>query len=76
MSIRPTRALTVALVLLALGVVVAGGRAEAASPADAPPEVGQVASDFTLADLEGRQHSLLDRRDVGPVVLVFFRGAW
>ena len=70
MSMRCTRALTVALVLLAVGGIAAGGRA------DAPPEVGQVVGDFTLPDLEGRQHSLLDRRGAGPVVLVFFRGAW
>ena len=76
MSMRCTRALTVALTVLALCVVAVAGRAEAASSADGPPKVGQIVADFTLPDLDGEEHDLADRRDAGPVVLVFFRGAW
>ena len=41
-------------------------------------EVGQPAPDFALEDLEGDSHRLSEHlsEDGGPVVLVFFRGAW
>jgi cytochrome oxidase Cu insertion factor (SCO1/SenC/PrrC family) len=76
MSMRCTRALTVPLTLLAIFMVAADGWAEVATPADGPPEVGRVVADFTLRDLDGEPHNLADQRDTGPVVLVFFRGAW
>ncbi len=37
---------------------------------------GDVAPDFTLQDANGRPVSLAALRAQGPVVLVFFRGAW
>jgi hypothetical protein len=76
MSIGRTGAHTVAIALVAICVVAAVGGAQSPSAAAGPPEVGQEVADFTLADLEERQHSLADRLGTGPVVLVFFRGAW
>lgn len=37
-------------------------------------EAGQPAPDFVLEDLEGDTHRLSEHD--GPLVLVFFRGAW
>lgn len=76
MSMRRTRGLTVVLILLAHCVIAAAGWAKAAAPADGPPQAGQVVADFSLPDLDGEAHDLAARRDAGPVVLVFFRGAW
>lgn len=44
--------------------------------AGASIEIGSTAPDFTLRDLDGEELRLSKRRDQGPVVLVFFRGAW
>ena len=41
-----------------------------------PPEVESPVPDFTLLDVEGEPHTLSERVGAGPVVLVFFRGAW
>ncbi len=38
--------------------------------------VNDIAPDFTLADARGGQVTLSARRRMGPVVLVFYRGAW
>lgn len=57
---------TVAMALLAAAVL--------AQPA--PPETGTAVPDFTLPDLDGAEHTLSERTGAGPVVLVFFRGAW
>lgn len=40
------------------------------------PKVGDRAPDFTLHDQLGRQVSLAGERAQGPVVLIFYRGAW
>ena len=49
----------------------------AAMPAgEGPLRIGDVVPDFTLADLDGGEQTLAERRGAGPVVLVFFRGAW
>src|SRR5947207_4808325 len=40
------------------------------------PKVGERAPDFTLPDQLGRQVSLADELEQGPVVLVFYRGEW
>lgn len=37
---------------------------------------GDVAPDFTLADQDGRKHTLSAERGKRPVVLVFYRGFW
>lgn len=39
-------------------------------------QVGQLAPDFTLPDAEGRPLRLSDQLARGPVILVFYRGAW
>jgi hypothetical protein len=75
MWLRRTRDLVFTLTLLTQLAGMAGGE-EAPPTASGPPRVGQVAADFTLPDLDGAQHHLAQRRDTGPVVLVFFRGAW
>ena len=40
------------------------------------PKVGNRAPDFTLRDQIGRQVSLAGELEHGPVVLIFYRGAW
>lgn len=39
-------------------------------------KVGQTAPDFTLTNAYGKPVSLYDKLKAGPVVLVFYRGAW
>jgi hypothetical protein len=39
-------------------------------------EEGAAVPDFTLPTLEGTPHTLSERLEEGPVVLVFFRGVW
>jgi len=75
MSMRCTRALVVTFALLAQLAGMAGGE-QVPSATGGPPEVGEVVANLTLPDLDGEPHDLADRRDAGPVVLVFFRGAW
>ena len=41
-----------------------------------PVNTGDVAPDFTLADQDGRKHTLSAERGKQPVVLVFYRGYW
>jgi len=55
--------------LLVLSVAVAVSAQE-------PPDIGQEVPDFTLPVLDGEPLTLSERRAEGPVVLVFFRGAW
>ena len=40
------------------------------------PALGAEAPEFTLQALDGREVSLADLTEEGPVVLIFFRGAW
>ncbi len=40
------------------------------------PKVGERAPDFTLPDQLGRNVSLAGELDLGPVVLLFYRGEW
>lgn len=47
----------------------------AASPAARPPQLGEIAPDFTLADQNGKPVRLSAARG-GKVVLVFYRGYW
>jgi cytochrome oxidase Cu insertion factor (SCO1/SenC/PrrC family) len=42
----------------------------------APVKTGDAAPDFTLADQDGRSHTLSAERGKRPVVLVFYRGYW
>ena len=39
-------------------------------------KVGQVAPDFTLTNMDGKQISLSEFRGKKSVVLVFYRGQW
>jgi peroxiredoxin len=48
----------------------------AADPASRTPQPGGIAPDFSLPDQCGEQVALHERLARGPVVLVFFRGAW
>ena len=76
MTIRHPRGLSIAIGLLSFWVAVGVSSTDAASPATGLPPVGEMVGDFTLSDLDGQPHSLEDRRQAGPAVLVFFRGAW
>jgi mycoredoxin-dependent peroxiredoxin len=40
-----------------------------------PPDVGQTAPDFTLADVHGEKVHLAELFPLAPLVLIFFRGA-
>lgn len=42
----------------------------------APLKTGEVAPDFTLADQDGRKHTLSAERGRRLVVLIFYRGHW
>lgn len=48
----------------------------ASDPASRTPQPGQMAPDFTLPDQCGDEVTLRERLARGPVVVVFFRGAW
>lgn len=61
-----TRAAALILVLL-----LSGGFALAQ-----PPEVDSKVPDLSLPGLDGETRTLSERIAAGPVVLVFFRGAW
>jgi len=65
------------LVPLLLAALAAGAplALPAATPA-APVGVGDLAPDFTLADQDGRRHTLSVERGKRAVVLVFYRGHW
>lgn len=39
-------------------------------------KVGDKVSDFTLADANGKQVSLLELRQQGPVLINIYRGVW
>jgi len=61
------------LPLLATVLLLGAGAAPAE---EAIPEVGQAVPDFTLPVLDGGEVTLSDQRGEGPMVLIFFRGAW
>lgn len=79
-AVRPL--LPVALLLAGALMAVPAARAaeesggeETSEPVQAERiEAGQPAPDFALEDLEGDGHRLSEHD--GPLVLVFFRGAW
>jgi peroxiredoxin len=41
-----------------------------------PPDVGDVAPDFTALDESGTSRGLAELCAAGPLVLVFYRGHW
>ena len=60
-----------------IGARIEAAIAEVAASGVAPGlAVGDRAPGFTLPDATGRQVSLADRLDAGPVVLQFYRGDW
>lgn len=68
-------------VLLAAGIAFSSSGRAADSTATAAPRAntvvsGDIAPDFTLADQNGRSHSLSAERGKRPVVVVFYRGYW
>lgn len=61
--------------LLALALFAAAvAHAADEKPAPQPPAIGEVAPDFTLANLKGEKVTLSAIADQGPVVLVVLRG--
>ncbi len=40
------------------------------------PAVGEKAPNFELPDEQGRPFNLASELEVGPIVLVFYRGDW
>jgi peroxiredoxin len=60
----------------ALAVLDAGAEAAGRTMFDRAVTVGHEAPDFTLPDANGAKVSLKERLAEGPVVLVFYRGAW
>jgi cytochrome oxidase Cu insertion factor (SCO1/SenC/PrrC family) len=67
------RTLIKRFLVLALSVTAFAGAAQAQHT---PVAVGQQAPDFTLADQNGRKHTLSAERGKRPLVLVFYRGYW
>lgn len=63
---------------LTLAIILAAPSSGSAAEPDGErgPTVGSEAPGFTLEALDGREVSLAELTDDGPVVLVFFRGAW
>ena len=61
---------------LMLGTVIALSCAAVLPAQQGLPAIGQEAPDFTLPLLDGDTVTLSERLAEGPVVLVFFRGAW
>jgi peroxiredoxin len=60
-----------------IGARIAAAITEVAASGVAPGlAVGDPAPGFTLPDATGREVSLADRLDAGPVVLQFYRGDW
>ncbi|SFI18536.1 peroxiredoxin family protein [Planctomicrobium piriforme] len=66
----PRSGLAMLTLTFTLGFVVPA----ASSAADAPPQVGDTAADFTLKSVEGKSVKLSELTDAGPVVLVVLRG--
>jgi cytochrome oxidase Cu insertion factor (SCO1/SenC/PrrC family) len=54
----------------------AAAHADAGEPRGAPVKSGDIAPDFTLADQDGRGHTLSAERGKRPVILIFYRGYW
>lgn len=64
--------------VIAVGLLVAAGGAQAADPAPAEKtgiEVGEKAPDFKLQDQNGQERTLSALLKDGPVALVFYRSA-
>lgn len=56
-----------------LGILLA---ATATAGVAAPPEEGSRVPDIVLSVLDGGEATLSEQVGEGPVILVFFRGAW
>lgn len=52
------------------------GTAGVAPAQSTPPETGARVPDISLVDLDGTTRTLSEQTGAGPVVLIFFRGAW
>ena len=75
------RSAVIALVLILGGVLAPSWLIAAEQPAEnikrsTPVGVGDPAPDFTLADQNGRKHTLSAEWKTRPIVLVFYRGYW
>lgn len=75
MTRRTCWAVAVTAILLAAQLTACAGEEEA-EEAERGPALGAEAPGFTLEALDGREVSLAGLTREGPVVLVFFRGAW
>lgn len=77
MTRRTLLAVAVTVVMLAAHLTACAAEEEpAAAEEERGPALGAEAPGFTLAALDGREVSLAGLTAEGPVVLVFFRGAW
>ena len=79
MTRRTLWAMAVIAILLAVHTTACAGEAgEAEESREEQPALalGAEAPGFTLQALDGREVSLAGLTAEGPVVLVFFRGAW
>jgi cytochrome oxidase Cu insertion factor (SCO1/SenC/PrrC family) len=54
----------------------AADRVSAGERRSTPAKTGDLAADFTLADQDGRNHTLSAERGKRAVVLIFYRGYW
>ncbi len=76
MIIKMFTAVVFAVTALVPSQLSAADQAGAGEKRDAPVKAGDVATDFTLADQDGRKHTLSAERGTRPVVLIFYRGHW
>jgi cytochrome oxidase Cu insertion factor (SCO1/SenC/PrrC family) len=59
-----------------IAILLAANAPAFAAEEERGPALGAGAPDFALQALDGREVSLAGLTGEGPVVLVFFRGAW
>lgn len=76
MTRRTLLAVTVTAILLSVHLTACAAEMEPTEVAERGPALGAEAPGFTLAALDGSEVSLAGLTEEGPVVLVFFRGAW
>lgn len=69
-----TGSLTASVVAVFLGI--ASATHPAVGQGGSPPAVGETPPPLSLEDLGGDLHSLEEIVGEGPLVLIFFRGAW
>ena len=76
MIFKVSIAVLFAATVLAPSQISAADQAGAGEKRGAPVKMGDIPPDFTLADQDGRKHTLSAERGKRPVVLIFYRGYW